>query len=74
MKAFLGLGQSHIGRQSNDVLLKLEGLGGINEPDVVLDKLDLLLERSFFRLSLNFVERFRHNCDEHIHTNDQNQE
>ena len=60
--------------KSKDVLFVSELFLEVYQPNVVLDELNLLLERFLLSLGPNFVESFTHNSNEHVHADDEDQE
>ena len=52
---------------NDEILITFQELFDINEPDVILDHRNLLLEATLFCLVLNFGKCFTHNSDEHVH-------
>ena len=53
--------------ESDDVLLVLKLLLQVNEPDVILNELDLLKQSSLLLDHLDRAESFSHHCNEHVH-------
>lgn len=60
--------------KSDDVSLVFEEISEVDKPDEIFHEFDLLLESRLSFDLLNLSEGFSHNCDKHVHKDDNKKE